>query len=98
DLLEAVANMAGEAFAGAYCTPRHMDENGVQKYTADLTGMNLYWLESAGVKREQTDVSPHCTMCDPVTFHSHLFTGGKRGALGAAVGILPGNAVSPTNP
>ena len=98
DLLEAVADMAGEAFAHAYCTPRCMDANGVQKYTADLTGMNLYWLEKAGVKREQIDVSPHCTMCDPVTFHSHRFTGGKRGALGAAVGILPGGTLSPTNP
>lgn len=98
DLLEAVANMAGEAFAGAYCTPRRMDENGVQKYTADLTGMNLHWLAAAGVKREQIDVSPHCTMCDPVTFHSHRFTGGKRGAMGAAVGILPDNVLSPTNP
>ena len=98
DLLESVTKMAGEAFAHACCIPRRIDENGVQKYTADLTGMNLHWLMTAGVKREQIDVSPHCTMCDPVTFHSHRFTGGKRGALGAAVGILPGYAVSPTNP
>lgn len=89
DLLESVAGMAGEAFARAYCTPRRIDEDGVQKYTADLTGMNLHWLTESGVRREQIDVSPHCTMCDPETFHSHRFTGGKRGTMGAAVGILP---------
>ncbi|MBQ8400659.1 MAG: polyphenol oxidase family protein, partial [Clostridia bacterium] len=89
DLLEAVAAMAGDDFAHAYCVPRRTDENGTQKYTADLTGMNLHWLTVSGVRRENIDVSPHCTMCDPVTFHSHRFTGGNRGALGAAVGILP---------
>lgn len=88
DLLEAVTVMAGEAFALAYCTPRRIDENGVQKYTADMTGMNLYWLGMAGVTEDRIDVSPHCTMCDPETFHSHRYTGGKRGAMGAAVGIL----------
>ena len=89
DLLYAVTEMAGEAFARAYCVPRRIDENGVRKYTADLTGMNLHWLQAAGVSPERIDVSPHCTMCLPEIFHSHRATGGKRGALGAVIGILP---------
>ncbi|MBE6615334.1 MAG: peptidoglycan editing factor PgeF [Ruminococcaceae bacterium] len=87
DLLEAVTDMAGEAFAKACCRPRWIDDAGRQKYTADLTGMNLHWLREAGVPAEQIDVSPHCTMCDPAVFHSHRATGGKRGAMGAVIGI-----------
>lgn len=87
DLLEAVTDMAGEAFAKACCRPRRIDDAGRQKYTADLTGMNLHWLREAGVPAEQIDVSPHCTMCDPAVFHSHRATGGKRGAMGAVIGI-----------
>lgn len=91
DLVENVTVMAGEAFAHAYCVPRRVDEAGVQKYTADLTGMNLHWLTVSGVSVDRVDVSPHCTMCDPGTFHSHRATGGKRGAMAAAIGILPQN-------
>lgn len=88
DLVEAVTAMAGEDFAHTYCTPRCVDENGVRKYTADLTGMNLSWLAKAGVSADRVDISPHCTMCDPDTFHSHRATSGKRGAMAASIGIL----------
>ncbi|MBR4960291.1 MAG: peptidoglycan editing factor PgeF [Clostridia bacterium] len=89
DMVEAVTAMAGAAFAEAYCTPRRTDEHGLQKYTADMTGMNRYWLTAAGVTAERIDVSSACTMCDPERFHSHRATAGKRGAMGAVIGILP---------
>lgn len=89
DLVEAVTVMAGADFAAAYCTPRRTDENGLQKYTADLTGMNLHWLREAGVTAERIDICGECTMCRPDRFHSHRATGGKRGAMGAVIGILP---------
>jgi len=88
DLLSEVQKMAGSDFGSRYVTPRHMEQTGERKYTADLTGMNLYWLETAGVKGEKIDVSPACTMCQTTLFHSHRATCGKRGAMGAAIGIL----------
>lgn len=89
DLLASVTETAGEAFAHAYCVPRCTTDSGVQKYTADLTGMNLHWLAESGVGADRVDVATSCTMCDPVTFHSHRATGGKRGAMAAMIGILP---------
>ncbi len=87
DLVEAVTAMAGAAVAARYCTYRGIGKDGMVKFTADLTGMNLYWLETSGVSVERVDVSPDCTMCQPERYHSHRATGGKRGAMGAAVGI-----------
>ncbi len=89
DLLASVIQTAGEAFAHAYCVPRCTTDSGVQKYTADLTGMNLHWLAASGVGVDRVDIAPQCTMCDPITFHSHRATGGKRGAMAAMIGILP---------
>ena len=57
-----------------------------EKYYVNLKAINALALRRAGV--EQIENSPECTMCDPETFHSHRYTGGKRGAMGAAVGIL----------
>lgn len=87
DLVESVTAMAGAAFAAAYCIPRRTDENGTEKYTADLTGMNVHWLTEAGVDTKRIDICHACTMCRPELFHSHRATGGKRGAMGAVIGI-----------
>ena len=89
DLLESVTAMAGADFAERYCTPRRKDETGLQKYTADLTGMNVHWLTETGVSEDRIDISSACTMCAPERFHSHRATVGKRGAMGAVIGILP---------
>ncbi len=88
DLLEAVTAMAGAAFANRYCTPRGKGADGSEKFTADLTGMNLHWLAEAGVTADRVDISEDCTMCRPDLYHSHRATAGKRGAMGAAIGIL----------
>jgi YfiH family protein len=54
-------------------------ENG--SFYADLKGMNLEILLSSGVPRENIDISPHCTCCEPELFYSHRGQRGKRGAL-----------------
>lgn len=54
---------------------------------ADLQGMNRELLENAGVDASRIDVSESCTACHPALFHSHRATGGKRGAMGAVIGI-----------
>ncbi len=88
DLVETVTAMAGAAFASRYCTPRGKGADGSDKFTADLTGMNLHWLTEAGVTADRVDISEDCTMCRPDKYHSHRATGGKRGAMGAAIGII----------
>ena len=55
-------------------------ENG--KYMLDLWEANSQILESAGIKRENIDVTDVCTNCQSEYFHSHRATGGKRGVNG----------------
>lgn len=85
DFRDAVTAARGGDFARRFVASR----NG--SLCADLTGMNLYILAEAGVARERVDVSPDCTACDTATYHSHRKTGGRRGAMGAAVAILKGD-------
>ncbi len=88
DLVESITAMAGAEFANRYCTPRGKGTDGSDKFTADLTGMNLHWLGVAGVTLDRVDIAADCTMCHPDLYHSHRATAGKRGAMGAAIGIL----------
>lgn len=84
DFVQAVSKARDSAFA-----KRHIKESGGRLF-ADLVSMNLEILESVGIKRESVDVSPYCTVCDPTLFHSHRATGGKRGTMGAVIGIVKG--------
>jgi len=89
DMVEQVAALQSNAFAEKFCTPRGRTADGEEKFTADLTGMNLFHLRECGVPESQIDVSPHCTMCRPTLYHSHRASAGKRGAMGAGIVILP---------
>lgn len=81
DFYDSVSAMRGEAFA-----TRHIyRENGLH---ADLTGMNLEVLLTAGVSVENIDVSDECTCCLNDKYHSHRKTHGKRGAMGSLIAIL----------
>ncbi len=82
DFTSAVTEMCGSDFA-----KRHIRER-EGRFTADLVGMNCEILQSAGLRKDQIDVSPHCTACTPHRFHSHRATGGKRGTMGALIAIL----------
>ncbi|MCQ2423751.1 MAG: peptidoglycan editing factor PgeF [Clostridia bacterium] len=81
DFLARVTELRGEDFS-----VRHITRRGGRLY-ADLQGMNRELLENAGVPASRIDVSENCTACRPDLFHSHRATGGKRGAMGAVIGI-----------
>ena len=82
DFTSAVTEACGADFA-----KRHIREsNG--RFTADLPAMNVEILHSTGLADRQIDVSPYCTACRPDLFHSHRASHGKRGAMGAVIGIL----------
>lgn len=62
-------------------------DKGNGKYMFDLWETNRQILISAGIKPENIDVTDLCTNCNPNVFHSHRFTGGKRGILAAMIAI-----------
>ncbi len=80
EMRDAVAKLQGTAFAR-----RHVQERDGALY-ADISGMNRELLLEAGAA--QVDVCGACTRCDPNMYHSHRATGGVRGTMGAAVGIV----------
>lgn len=57
------------------------------KYMLNLWETNRQILINAGVKAENIDVTDLCTNCHPDIFHSHRFTGGKRGNLAAIISL-----------
>ena len=57
------------------------------KYMLNLWETNREILINAGIKKENIDVTDLCTNCHPDVFHSHRFTGGKRGNLGAIIAL-----------
>ncbi len=82
DMRDTVKAARGTDFAS-----RHIKELGSSLH-ADLTGMNLELLASAGVLPQNTDVSDECTFCLSEKYHSHRRTHGIRGAMAAAVALL----------
>ncbi len=83
DFIETVRSLCGADFAS-----RHIRRVESGSYHADLTGMNVEFLTSVRVQRENIDHSTECTMCDPTKYHSHRATGGIRGTMGAGIVIL----------
>lgn len=83
DFFETVCGLRGTDFAERHITI----PEGKAKHHANLTSMNVEILVSAGVRPESIDVSPDCTMCMSDVYYSHRATGGKRGVLGAGIGI-----------
>lgn len=82
DFVENVTKAAGADFAA-----RHI-ERAADGLWADIVGMNVEFLLSSGVKLENIDLSPHCTACDGLKFHSHRASRGHRGTMGAVIGIV----------
>lgn len=60
-------------------------ENG--KYLLDLRKANEQMLLEAGILKEHLHISDLCTACNPDILFSHRASKGKRGALGAFLGI-----------
>ncbi|MBQ1503069.1 MAG: laccase domain-containing protein [Clostridia bacterium] len=81
DFIESVSDIRGKDFAS-----RHIEKRD-GSYFADMVSMNVEILTSFGIARENIDVAGQCTVCDPVTYHSHRATGGVRGTMGSVIGI-----------
>ena len=68
-----------------------LDEKGGGKYQLDLWEANRIVLLEAGVPMEHIQVTDICTCCNPFFLFSHRASQGKRGNLGAFLGLLPVN-------
>ena len=75
DFSNSIETKLGQNYKNKYVTVK---ENG--KLYANLKGMNLDILLSFGVPRENIDIAPYCTCCDPYLFYSHRRQKGIRGA------------------
>jgi len=51
--------------------PESMRRQKGERWHLDLAGANVLDLGSAGVRRQNIHVSPHCTCCEPRRFHSY---------------------------
>lgn len=80
DMRDAVASLQSAAFAD-----RHIQKRGGRLY-ADIVGINSEILKESGVLH--IDICTECTACRPELYHSHRATGGKRGTMGAVIGIV----------
>lgn len=68
--------------------PTVFTHKGGDKYMLDLWEANRQILLSAGILPENIDVTDLCTNCNPDVFHSHRFTGGKRGTIAAIISLI----------
>ncbi len=88
-----VSEDVAEAFYREFAKPGQGEailypkENG--KYQLDLWQANQIVLKEAGVKPEHIQVTDICTCCNPQYLFSHRASQGKRGNLGAFLGLKP---------
>ena len=87
-----VSEDVAEAFRKAFAKPGQEKEllidKGQGKYLLDLWKANRIVLEEAGVPTERIQVTDVCTCCNPDYLFSHRASQGRRGNLGAFLGLL----------
>lgn len=81
-----VAERFAEEFRGHEEELLRDDHNG--RFHLDLKAANRIVLEEAGVMPERITVADACTCCDPEYLFSHRASQGRRGNLGAFLGLL----------
>ena len=90
-----VSEDVAEAFLREFSKPGQdkeiLDEKGGGKYQLDLWRANQIILTEAGVRPENIQVTDICTCCNPEYLFSHRASQGKRGNLGAFLGLIPAN-------
>lgn len=90
-----VGEDVAEAFYQEFRRPGQGEEilfsKGNGKYQLDLWKANRIVLEEAGIRPEKIQVTDICTCCNPDYLFSHRASQGKRGNLGAFLGLLPAN-------
>ncbi|MCM1155979.1 MAG: peptidoglycan editing factor PgeF [Roseburia sp.] len=88
---EDVAQAFRREFSGPGQDKEILDEKGGGKYQLDLWKANEIVLKEAGVRPENIEVTDICTCCNPQYLFSHRASQGKRGNLGAFLGLLSAN-------
>lgn len=90
-----VSEDVAEAFYREFHKPGQGEEillsKGNGKYQMDLWRANQIVLEEAGIRPEKIQVTDVCTCCNPDYLFSHRASHGKRGNLGAFLGLLSAN-------
>lgn len=86
-----VSEDVAEQFTKAFNEEKHKEilfDKGGGKYLLNLWKANAYVFEEAGVPKENIHVTDICTCCNPGYLFSHRASQGKRGNLGAFMGLL----------
>lgn len=87
-----VSEDVADAFRKEFCKAGQSDEilldKGNGKYQLNLWRANQIILEEAGIAHEKIQVTDICTCCNPDYLFSHRASQGKRGNLGAFLGLL----------
>ena len=87
-----VSEDVADAFRKEFCKDGQSDEillsKGNGKYQLDLWRANQIILEEAGIAPEKIQVTDICTCCNPDYLFSHRASQGKRGNLGAFLGLF----------
>ncbi len=87
-----VSEDVADAFRKEFCKEGQIDEillsKGNDKYQLDLWRANQIILEEAGIAPQKIQVTDICTCCNPDYLFSHRASQGKRGNLGAFLGLL----------
>lgn len=87
-----VSEDVADAFRKEFCKAGQSDKillnKGNGKYQLDLWRANQIILEEAGIAPEMIQVTDICTCCNPDYLFSHRASQGKRGNLGAFLGLL----------
>ncbi len=81
DFINEVIRLQGKDFAQSFIEYRD------NVPYADLVAMNVKLICDKGVAKENIDISPDCTCCDPQLYFSHRASGGKRGVMSAFISL-----------
>ena len=88
EVSEDVAEAFMQEFDKAGQSEQILLSKGNGKYQLDLWKANQIILEEAGIAPEKIQVTDICTCCNPDYLFSHRASQGKRGNLGAFLGLL----------
>lgn len=91
EVSEDVAQAFRQEFCGEKGGDKMLIDKGGGKYQLDLWKANQIVLTEAGVSLDKIQVTDICTCCNPDYLFSHRASQGKRGNLGAFLGLLPTN-------
>ncbi|MDD6810571.1 MAG: peptidoglycan editing factor PgeF [Lachnospiraceae bacterium] len=84
-----VAEVFYQEFSGSEQGKEILYDKGNGKYQLNLWKANQIVLQEAGVRPENIQVTDICTCCNPQYLFSHRASQGRRGNLGAFLGLLP---------